>query len=552
MVTVHTSPSEPIYLYELVPSTALPIVDLSQSLKSRYLPPAVLRAFDSFLRRWKLPLAICYALSLVLTAVVLYVDASTGRVLSVLTLLFGLPLGLGGLGALRFEMVRLLVREDSVIFFGLLNVATQLLTGTLLGDLRALYLVNVSLGFMNAVLIDARLRAVRWFTGLCVVAWLVSSTCLVAFSLKKVDQVNDLILWQYQEGTAVFDVCISEYVTTGLFTLVILLAKTVFRKLRSLRDPSRACLIECVMFQCRIQLVPSSQRGPSLPLGCNPGSSTTIQQLTLAHTGFQYDARNVLLPMAFIVSAKPFPGLFLLVLYALGFTGFAMFSISSQQGSTTTVDSVVIFTSSLGFWLVFATCYQRDLLRSLLSSFDFLFYSTQITTILYTGACIGQWEPNRCLWLLTSWIWAHWVFCLDALTPLMKTKLRFRVWYAVPILLVQSFGGVVFLYGVFTTRQNLPVNSVLWSGRLFGYNLRQNLLPFLVDRMLIACTWTIRLLVRLCRASNADAIILKGAVSYENYLSRSAQLNQRAASRVRFRSLKSAMSRIHPKVPHRA
>lgn len=227
MVAVPATANEPTWLFEFVPSAPLPVLDLSQSLKSRYLAPLVLQIIDAFLRRWKRTLAISNALSLLLTAVVLYVDASSGRIVAVMTLVFGLLLGLGGLGAFRFEMVRLLIHDESVISFSLLNIVTHLLIGILLREIRALYLVNVYLGFMNAVLIDARLRAIRWFTRLCVVAALVSSACLVVLMLENVDQVKDLLLWRYVQGTTVYDVCISEYITTGLFTLLILLAKIV-------------------------------------------------------------------------------------------------------------------------------------------------------------------------------------------------------------------------------------------------------------------------------------------------------------------------------------
>lgn len=223
----------------------------------------MLHARDLFLRNWKYTLAVAYALTPALRPVVLYVEAPAGRIIAMLTLVLGLPLGLGGRGALRFEMVRLLAQEDSVVFFCILNAVTEVLTGKLLGDTRALYLANVSLGFVNAVFIDARLRAVQWFTHLCTVAIFMVAVSLVALMQGNVDQVHDITLWKYQEGAMLYNMCVSEYATTGTFTLTILMAKIVYPKLRSMRGAPRIAVIEYVVFQCKVK-----------PLGCSRHSES--------------------------------------------------------------------------------------------------------------------------------------------------------------------------------------------------------------------------------------------------------------------------------------
>lgn len=463
---------------------------------------------------------------MLLTSGMLYIDAKTGRIAAMLTLVLGFLPGVCSLGALRFEMVRLLIREVSVVFFVLLNAVTHVMTVILLSDLRGLYLANFSIGFMNVVSIDARLRSIRTFTFVCTVSVLVVVACLLALMRGRVDKVNDLILWQYQDGCTVYNVCVSEYITTRLFTLLILLLKILYRKLRSVRTVSNAHVIECTMFQCQTRLVVSSQNPSTAsvpPRDMIKSTPNSVQQLQFLCSMRMYDCRKVVFPMAFYLNLKPFPLLFLVVLYGLGATGFVLFLTSSLYGNTNdetssdiTVSAAVMLTSSLAIWLVFVTCYQRDLLRSLAYSFDFLFYSFQVTTLNFASACLGQWEKNRCIWLLTSWIWAHWFFCMDALTPVMRAKLRFHVRYAAPIVAMQLLGGVKLLIEVMTQRQRVPENSVLWVGQVFGYDARLHLLPFLINRMLLTCTWTLRLLLRLCRSSNADLIILRGTVSFEN------------------------------------
>lgn len=560
MVAIQPTSSDQVWLYELVPSTALPTVDLSQSLKSRYLPPTVLHAVDSFLRRWKYSLAIAYALALALSPVILYAEAPAGRIIAMLTLVLGLPLGLGGLGALRFEMVQLLAQEDSVVFFSILNAVTQVLTGILLGDTRALYLANVSLGFVNAVFIDARLRAVRWFTHLCSVAVLMVAVSLAALVQDHVDQVHDITLWKYQEGATLYNVRVSEYVTTGIFTLMILMAKIVYHKLQSMRGASRITVIECVVFQCKIKLVACSRHSPSASNNAaqnNLDPASPVQQLRLVHSGRVYDARKTVMSAVMMATTRPFPWYFLVILYGTGLVGFILLFTSSFYGTTskshqsTVYDAsiaCITFSASLAFWLIFIACYQRDLLRSLVFSFDFMFYSFQVSSPLFAGAWLMHWDINQCLWLSTNWIWSHWVFCLDALTPMMKAKLRFHVCYAVPVVLTQLIGGIKLLNELIMHVKYLPEDSVLWSGRIFGCEVKLHLLPFLVSRLLIATTWTFRLLLRLCRASNADGIIIRGVVSYRNYLSQSSPTRHRVTSRVTKRFLNHLLTQVNLKI----
>lgn len=515
--------SEPAWLYELVPSEPLPIVDVAQSIKARLLPPYLLGYVEAFLLRWRCALAVAYATSLLLAITMMYVEAPAGRVAAVLMLVLGLPIGLAGLADLGFDTCRLLIREDSVVFFLLLNVVTRVLTVVLLGDLRGLYVLNNSIGFVHVVFIDARVREVRMFTYLCLVSVVVVSACLVAFVRGRVDRVNDLSLWRYREGSRVYDVRLSEYVTTGLSTLHILLEKVLYRKLRSLRDDS---VLTCTLLRCRIQLVACSDR--AVPSNSTDScllqheATNRVQQLKFVHSEHVYDSRKIMLSMVVKSGTKPFRWIFLVGLYSLGVVDvmllFAMpyYATDHDKRSIYAVAMMVLFTSSLAIWMVFVALYQRELLRSLVFSFDFLFYSLQVTIILFAGAYLGQWERNTCLWMASNWIWAHWVFCMDALTPLARARLRFRIWYAVPIVLVQLFGAVLYSYSVLAHTQSVPEGFALWSAQLLGYRWDVHVLPFLVSRMLLAMTWSFRLLVRLCKASNSDAIIMSGTLSYIN------------------------------------
>lgn len=162
--------------------------------------------------------------------------------------------------------------------------------------------------------------------------------------------------------------------------------------------------------------------------------------------------------------------------------------------------------------------HQWSLLKSLITSFDFLFYSAQAIVTQLSAASMYNWDPNYCLWLASSWIWMQWFFCLDALTPIMKTKLRFHVRYAIPVTVVIFIGQVIVLLCL-VVGMNPPQGHTIWSSNVDGRVMTVQVLLFFVTRLLITGTWTLRILLRLCESSDPDAIILRGAVRYENYLS---------------------------------
>ncbi|EGZ29966.1 hypothetical protein PHYSODRAFT_468573 [Phytophthora sojae] len=104
---------------------------------------------------------------------------------------------------------------------------------------------------------------------------------------------------------------------------------------------------------------------------------------------------------------------------------------------------------TLTFTVSFAVFYQRQLLRLLFSSFDFMFYSFQVTSSYICVCSLYDWELPQCLMALSWWLWAHWIFTLDALTPTMRSMLKFRVRYAAPVLCLLLIDHVGLVYQIF-------------------------------------------------------------------------------------------------------
>ncbi|TMW55511.1 hypothetical protein Poli38472_010393 [Pythium oligandrum] len=107
---------------------------------------------------------------------------------------------------------------------------------------------------------------------------------------------------------------------------------------------------------------------------------------------------------------------------------------------------------------------QRDLLRILLRSFDFVFSWVQITLF---GICLCdmvEWYADRTL-VIGSWVvWFHWVLSLDALTPVVRYKvLGFSRRLITPILMLVVVACVGGFYRVAFLSISGFENRVIWE-----------------------------------------------------------------------------------------
>lgn len=552
--------------YEFVPSAALPVVDLTHSLKSYFFSGRALRVVNCIVRRFQLFFVLCNIVIHLLAAMLGFAHAPFGRVAAVFILVLGVPSHLANLSGMRFEIVRLVLQEDNAVFLCAVNAITNVFLGIVFGDLRAVAVAANVTGWLNILFNDAQLFAVRITIRSIVLSMSVVSTLVVCVFLNRIEEPHGLSLWQYKNGDIVYSVPAIDYVANGLSTFFVLIAKIVYRKRESIHHSHGDEVIECAIIQCRIKLVP---RGSQLAVpsntecSCKPFATTANmrQRLQFVPTGTTFDARRVVFP-ATISCTSPFQLLFTRFLLALGCAGFGLLMATSyfvNRPSNLTVDgslkprhshataetttAMAAFACSASFFLVFMACYQRDLLRTLALSFDFIFYSAQATATHLTAAVMYNWERNYCLWLLTCWVWTHWVFCLDALTPLMKSKLRFHVHSAIPVTSVLLIGMASLILGILKLGMNPPKGRAIWTGVVFGRAVTMKMLPFFVTRLLFMLAWMVRLLIRLCRASNYDAIILRGSVQYENNLMSSKhRINKHHSAPV-------GLHQVHPSSP---
>lgn len=245
--------------------------------------------------------------------------------------------------------------------------------------------------------------------------------------------------------------------------------------------------------------------------------------------GVLFNASDTLLPLKIRSDAR-FPLVLLVALYASGIGGAVLTSISlwqlihaSNSSTSPTQQQIMITTSQSCALLAFSlttiftlSCtvlHQRELLRSLLKSFDFGFNKLQLAS-MHICICVlyDDWLVATCV-AGASQLWTYWVLTLDALTPLMKAKLGFHIRFAVPVVVLGMLWHSALLYHILS--DSGPLDRVIWEGKLLTHQLQIRVVPFYLGRLVTLVPWFMRILWRLARASNIEVIILRATVTYQ-------------------------------------
>ncbi|EEY64145.1 uncharacterized protein PITG_02675 [Phytophthora infestans T30-4] len=339
-------------VYTLVPAQPLPVVDLSKSFRGRLLPAKV----HTFIRRKYYkhyrPVLVCAVLSYCLNVLVPLVEARTGRMTAVLAALLWIPIGLGSITTLRYDIVRLVFRTFDFWFFSAITTTITVTMSMYFGDLRSVRMLIDWIGYHHVVFVDAHVLGLRSLTYILIATILSVCVVLICILLGKVDGGSTFTIVKYEIQQRTFELSGLDVIGNGMVSLGFLVAKIVFRRRKVLRVKRRR-------------------------------SSGMVEYPEL-------DVCQCLVPFIALLCTATFTGLF------------------------------VVF-------------YQRQLLKLLFTSFDFAFYSFQITGT-DIGACIlYNWNTSRCLMILSWWLWAQWAFTLDALTPTTRNMLKFQVRFAAPI-----------------------------------------------------------------------------------------------------------------------
>ncbi|OWY97267.1 Transmembrane protein [Phytophthora megakarya] len=403
--------THPTY-YSLVPAQPLPLVDLSKSLRGRLLPPKI----HTYIRRKYLK----HYRSIILAAVASYclnvsvplVEARMGRTIAVLAAILWIPIGLGSVTTLRYDIVRLVSRTFDFWFFSTITTIITITMSMYLGDLRSVRMLIDWIGYHHVVFVDAHVLGLKSLTFFLLATIFSVTVVFVWIILGKVDGGSTFTIVKYQNRHRSFELSGIDVIGNCVVSLGFLLAKIVFRRRKILRVKTKrsSAIVEYV-----ITCENSETKTSSCWVTCG---GLILSQIPLIHGPGRSEG---------IADSEKLE----LVVCCIG------------------LSCTAIFTS---FFVVF---YQRQLLKLLFTSFDFAFYSFQVT-VTDVGVCIlYSWDIARCLMVLSWWFWAQWVFTLDALTPSTRYMLKLRIRFAAPVLCILLLDHLVIIYRIFFNSETL-------------------------------------------------------------------------------------------------
>lgn len=533
---------EHTWMYELRPSHDLPAVDLSVSIKSRFLTQRQLVVFSKLVAYHRLLLTaalfpmFCYPISLVL-------DPDIGRPLAGVSAVIGLPGAIAGVSLLRFELVRLLLSTYDTLFFLGMVFASFAPLACMLGDIRAAPIITCFVGLLPNIFIDANLRAVRRITVL-------TGVQLFTMTIAMMEIMLDLIPWGYP-NLAVFQygshvVPAKLFVTNGMSSVVLLLLRNFYRNRKSITRRGNPSLQHCVSYRVRLHLcsaiqVAREEKAIRMALIARGPRATNlfenkvyVQQLRYERSLRLVDSRNALSPGLFRALIMPHPPESIrskrqIVLCRL-FQGCslvaALFSLVANpiDRSLTIFDGfpmvqLVALVLTCAHWFTLVALGQRQLLWWVVTSFDVAYFSAHIVFINHCLGVFFEWSPN-CLIVLIAVIWLHAIFVMDAITPPVRRRLKLNVRAAAIMFGVIALGGTAaIMYAmVFGPNSNEIPDRVVWTVYIGSATtpVEMTLMPFFYSSLLTAFLLTLRVLFRTASYAEDAMIFIDGPVMFNN------------------------------------
>lgn len=518
--------AHPQWMYELCPSAPLPTLDLSISMKSRFLSRVAFNKANAIVKRRRGLISVAASFGVVSYFLTLFLPVAMAQPFGLITAVLYLPNVLAGFSLLRYEVVCTLLGVYDFWFFSIANMLTFAVLGAIMGDVRALGILVAWSGAQLNIMVDANIRAVKLWVLFNILGTVSYVTTWFAVSFALIDRANTFPLVRNQSQ----DLPAEAFASSGLITVIALVSRNVYRKRQVFRKKADISLIECVSYRTDLKYLcrSSTKRMLSSRLATSKEQSNPeyMKPLRYVKQVGMIDPHNTLLKLPWIQTTSSAPLWFstffhwygvMAGLFAIGSVFYNRYAFGHVGGSIGAVAALILTSAYCGTYVVH---YQRKVLVALCTSFDFVFLSVQLS-VVHLCVCAFFFWGKACLAVLASWIWIHWVVCLDAVPPVMKRKLGLRKRFAVSVLLVFIALNTSLTYlRVFAADMTANNTRVVYRISVFGHGLDVHLMHVFYNCFPTVMLLCLRLLWRLVRNDSDVLLVLDGAVAYENYLQR--------------------------------
>lgn len=524
--------------YELQAVSNRPAVDLSQTLVSPFLTPTQHTRFLCWCSRAIKALAWCNRLGLLFAVGTISLPRKVGIAIAIPSVLLCIPNMVLTTLVLNRDLLKLLTLEYDFWLFTILNSAYWCLLSSALGSTR--WLVAFP-GFINTQLIisiDANVRTLQLLLPGTII-WVPAAICFCVVCFIPVIDVDPS---QFQSLLPSDRMIITRVniLTNICITLCLFTARRCYTKRSVLaKEFADTKLIPCALLRSKLQLSPtmanvSSQVQPNqtkqaVHMGCastriHPGrtlvTKATGAQLELVpRKTMTIDASQTLSALAMPhPSSPPLHVLRLVLLYLIGIAGLMLSVYATafvpQESGNGLILSVLALVATIVFVSPFVLSYQRMMLRSLVTSFDVAFLSVE-AVLAWLGFSIAiQWGPRSAA-AFSVLLWVHFTLLVDALTPIIRARYRFRKAFLAPVvlLLVASTLGLVVNSASTYVDSVLPDRELLCT-RVFSQNHCLHTASFVLQRLITLVIWTLRLLWVLCLTHDQELVFLRAGTRF--------------------------------------
>lgn len=511
------------YVYVIRESGALPQIDCLRALKHVLLAEPRLRLCNRWLSQHKRQLAILFLIGITQVLVVPFLPAVIGRIAVYFGLLV-LPAVTAAIISLRYDVVRLVFTTYEFWYISCLNAACTIAATLNYQDARFLSTVPSFICAEVLALQDANFRALQFTIRIFCVIAIVQVAVTLQINLHLIDQWHTTELFRYGEHAIMADNVISNYF---VFTTIILL-RNAYRKQRWVRDSNEGAttVVRCISYRCRVRLhlqkmlkTVSEQRAAFDPsvvqMRLVPSSQSYDSDQAVFHT--LWSAR--LIRNGFNRSPWPRLGLHSVGAIGLALTWTVLNIDPSHREPLPHHGGIILARLSLIatglFCGMISSLYQRQLLRRLITSFDFLFLSTNITTMHLCAANALSWSP-RCLALVSCWIWTMWAITMDALTPDMRQVLGLRQQHLIGAILTFVLLVVAFVVELIFLRMWNLHDRMLFQVQTFGPPIQVHVFQLFFSCSISVLPMCCRILWRLYSAQCDELVLIQGAVEYND------------------------------------
>jgi hypothetical protein len=506
-------------VYDVVPLHALPQFDPTLTVKKLLVPRDCLPRLNGFLRRHATAIRVAYLTGLVCRTLTAFIPMRIAQWTALATLPLQLPAVLNIVFQFRVAFLRSLIRTYDFWHYLAMNTVWAVCLAWYFHDARATIVPLMWVDVQNATLLDSFLQDIQVVVS---ATWLWCLTLFgvmgaVAFLDDSDRNTNDVLLVLARRT-----ITIKEVLLNAIATVVVLIARIVYRKRASMRGQQKGgTTIQSITLTWSLQLKPRA-RAQAMSSGREWQSHRQLVPTTKLHVQLTLRAKPIKASDVLVPCVLGYLWLLPLAHWPVrlvGIVGLGMLPavFCMEVKSAIQLQLALAGVVCTAVYCALLVCfYQRRLFQRLIMSFDFAFLSLQLTVIHLCVADAFQWHTAPTLCVISSWLWLHVAMTLDALTPVMRRVLGFSSWFQVPVLLLTLAAAVLLWLELSIWDSRGLYDRRFVDVKLGLLRLQLHVVPCLLSRLLTVCLWAMRMLYRIAsRASDQELLFIRSHVELD-------------------------------------